>query len=39
MAQTASNAVYSKPKAGGAVWTAPAATALPKDATTALASA
>lgn len=39
MAQTASNAVYSKPKAGGAVWTAPAATALPTDATTALASA
>lgn len=36
MAQTATNAVYSKPKAGGVVWTAPAGTALPTDATTAL---
>lgn len=39
MAQTASNAVYSKPKAGGAVWTAPPGTELPTDATSALAAA
>ena len=36
MAQTSSNVVYSKPAAGGAVWSAPAGTALPTDATTTL---
>lgn len=36
MAQTAKNAVYSKPKAGGAVWSALAGSTLPTDATTAL---
>ena len=36
MAQTASHVVSSKPAAGGAVWSAPAGTALPTDATTAL---
>lgn len=39
MAQTAKNAVYSKPKAGGAVWSAPIGTKLPADATTALDTA
>ena len=36
MAQTSKNVVYSKPAAGGAVWSAPAGTAVPTDATTAL---
>lgn len=32
MAQTARNSVYSKPKVGGAVWSAPAGSTLPTDA-------
>lgn len=38
MAQTASNAVYSKPKATGCVWSAPEGTALPTDAEAELAA-
>lgn len=37
MAQNAKNVSVAKPKAAGAVWSAPAGTAVPKDATTALA--
>ena len=36
MAQNAANVFVAKPKAAGAVWSAPAATAAPTDATTAL---
>ena len=36
MAQTASNAVYSKPKATGCVWSATPGSALPTDASTEL---
>ena len=36
MAQTATNVVYSKPKASGAVWRAPEGTPAPTDAATAL---
>lgn len=36
MAQTSKNVVFSKPKATGAVWSAPEGTTVPTDATTAL---
>lgn len=38
MAQTAKNVVFSKPKATGAVWTAPEGTAVPTDAAADLAA-